>query len=384
MNTTLRTLITPLFQPLMFAAYAAWAAVWLGTVATLTRRDPLLGAWAQGLLLLFLLGWVSAIVVRDLGYLKLFVPAAAVAMLVSLAIMLLGPSGASPILLVLVAILFAGSMQARPLVAMLLAINMTALLIMRFVWDQPWSSVSIQLLALLGFQAFAVLVLRYADRAETMAEQLRQVNAELLATRSLLVESTRDGERLRLSRELHDLSGHKLTALKLNLRALAARTPALGADALLSQACDITDELLTDIRAVVKQLRQHDGVDLTLALPRLVDMFPQPRLHLDLNPEARVPDAQIAETLLRIAQEGLANAARHGNARNAWLRLHSDGRTLSLCLDDDGRVRWPLKPGVGLSSMRERLQPYSGELILEPSQRGGLRLCARLPLESSA
>src|SRR3546814_21174463 len=63
--------------------------------------------------------------------------------------------------------------------------------------------------------------MRYAAQAQAMSEELRAVNADLLATRELLAESARDNERLRLSRELHDIAGHKLTALKINLAALA-------------------------------------------------------------------------------------------------------------------------------------------------------------------
>ena len=73
----------------------------------------------------------------------------------------------------------------------------------------------------LGFQMFATLTAWYAQALRADGEAIcSETNAHLLATRSLLEESARDHERLRLARELHDVAGHKLTALKLNLTAL--------------------------------------------------------------------------------------------------------------------------------------------------------------------
>ena len=88
----------------------------------------------------------------------------------------------------------------------------------------------------------------------------KQTNAHLLATRSLLEESARDHERLRLARELHDVAGHKLTALKLNLTALERSGDARRAN-LDQRASQLATELLDDIRGVVAQIRQHDGLD---------------------------------------------------------------------------------------------------------------------------
>lgn len=95
----------------------------------------------------------------------------------------------------------------------------------------------------------------------------------------MLAESARDGERLRLSRELHDVSGHKLTAMKLNL-ALLAQNPALACRSEFATTRGLADELLSDLRGVVSQLRRYDGIDIKEALTRLAEIFPVPRVHL--------------------------------------------------------------------------------------------------------
>src|SRR3546814_6587710 len=100
--------------------------------------------------------------------------------------------------------------------------------------------------------------MRYAAQAQAMSEELRAVNADLLATRELLAESARDNERLRLSRELHDIAGHKLTALKINLAALARE--ARDDDERVRLCARLADELLAEIRGVIEQMRTDDGI----------------------------------------------------------------------------------------------------------------------------
>src|SRR5699024_2029040 len=118
---------------------------------------------------------------------------------------------------------FAHRFRPLPLAVVMVAINLIFAGIVVFGWQIAPRNAGFSLLSFIGFQMFAVLVMRYAIRAEDMAADLKSVNARLLATRSLLSETARDQERLRLSRELHDVAGHKLTALKLNLRGLAGR-----------------------------------------------------------------------------------------------------------------------------------------------------------------
>jgi signal transduction histidine kinase len=231
-----------------------------------------------------------------------------------------------------------------------------------------------------AFQVFAVLVLRYANEARDSAEQLQQVNANLLATRALLSEAARDQERLRLSRELHDVAGHKLTALKLNLRHLN-RSKALDDSPELKVAEQLAGELLDDLRSVARQLRKHDGIDLGEGIRQLARPMPRPHLEIDIEPGLRVPRAEQAEALLRTVQEGLTNSARHSQADQAWLKLYQARSDLVLELADNGHLSGPARPGNGLTGMRERLESLGGSLDLEQAEQGGLKLTVRLPVE---
>ena len=109
-------------------------------------------------------------------------------------------------------------LSAPVLIAVGIALNVALWIIAAMFWHM--SQPSLFLIAYVGFPVVrgAHRLVRPARR--TTANDLQQTNAHLLATRSLLEESARDHERLRLARELHDVAGHKLTALKLNLTAL--------------------------------------------------------------------------------------------------------------------------------------------------------------------
>jgi signal transduction histidine kinase len=236
------------------------------------------------------------------------------------------------------------------------------------------------LVAYSGFQLFAALTAWYVRRAQDIAAQLRETNAHLLATRSLLEESARDHERLRLARELHDVAGHKLTALKLNLTALQRG----GGDAgNVDSATQLATELLADIRGVVAQIRQHDGLDIRAALGQLVEHLPAPpQVHLEIREDARAGSVAQAETLLRVVQEALTNVVRHAEARNVWVELAREGQQIRLRVRDDGGAKLPLQEGFGFAGMRERIATLSGRLEISRAAQGGLALDVQLPLQA--
>src|SRR5690554_4321420 len=366
-----------LYSPMALAAYLAILAVWFSSVGTLAARNPALPLLPHAMVAGFALGfvgvmwpgtgprryWSCTTVMAACGY----------------GLIALGATGASGILLVLLAAVLAVEVQGRRLVATLVAMNLALLVLLRWRWGADWGGALTTVAGLASFQAFAALLMRYAARAEHMADALRASNADLLATRELLAESTRDAERLRLSRELHDVAGHKLTALKLNLAALG-RGSGAGTDERLRLAAGLADELLADIRGVVERMRQDEGVGLDAALQALATPFPRPRMQLQIAPGVRAGSLAQAEALLRTVQEALTNAARHSQAGILWVVLQRDGDHLLLDIRDDGRgAAHRLRPGNGLSGMRERLQALGGGLELQRTTTGGVRLRAWLP-----
>src|SRR5690606_31735326 len=268
--------------------------------------------------------------------------------LCALALVVLAPrTGTAPVLLViLIAALAIDYPPGRVLLAAAL-LNLALYLVLR---AGGHAAPALKVVLYIGFQAFAALVAHYARSAEQARDRLAMVNADLLATRALLADSARDAERLRFARELHDVAGHKLTALTLNLRALADRH---GADAPseLAVSRQLAAELMDDLRDLVQQLRNDRGLDLATALRALAAPLPRPALRLAIDDDVRIDDPGVADAVLRMVQEALTNSARHGQAGVLDVRIRRDGRRIVVAIEDDGRLRGPLREGNGLAGM---------------------------------
>jgi signal transduction histidine kinase len=230
-------------------------------------------------------------------------------------------------------------------------------------------------LAMPGFVASMV-----ANQQADEREALRRLNSELRATRALLAESTRIAERMRIARELHDLVGHHLTALSLNLE-VASHLSNESAAEHVRKAQSTARLLLTDVREAVSELRQDDAIDLTQALQSLIDGVPSMQVHLNTPPRFSVEDPRRAQVLLRCVQEIITNTAKHASARNLWLAFtYDDENRLNLHARDDGRGTAAILPGNGLSGMRERLAEFGGDVTVESGAGQGFALHVRLPL----
>jgi signal transduction histidine kinase len=235
-------------------------------------------------------------------------------------------------------------------------------------------------LAYVAFQLFAAFVSRAAYVAEESRRDVLRANRELQAARALVAEGARAQERLRLSRELHDIAGHKLTALKLQL-SLEMRTQGASASGTLTQCLTLADELLTDIRTVVSALRQEDTIDLRTALLALNPAVASVSVQFNIEPGAIVADIAKAEAFLRCAQEGLTNALRHGGATEILITLSRNDEELVLSVEDNGAGYSSPAPtaGNGLRGLRERLEEFQGVVSLDRRTPRGCVLRAVMP-----
>ena len=235
-------------------------------------------------------------------------------------------------------------------------------------------------LAYVAFQLFAFFVTQAAYAAYESRRELLRANRELQAARTLVAEGARAHERLRLSRELHDIAGHKLTALKLQL-SLEVRTQAAAASTTLPRCLTLADELLTDIRTVVSAFRQEDTIDLRAALLSLNPGIASVSVKFNVEPDAVVADIARAEALVRCAQEGLTNALRHGGASEILVTLSRNEQGLVLSVEDNGVGYQSAEPplGNGLRGLRERLEEFQGVVSLNRRAPSGCILRAILP-----
>lgn len=367
---SMRALLRHLLQPLNLALLLTWAAVGISLPADAHQQLAL--CWC--LMVVFLLASLFC----DLPWFRPWLVNTLLAIVASsaMALVWLAPrTGTSPVLLVVLAAQLSMLWPLRRTVLAMLGIDLVFYFVLR---DVGHSSPALIVLIYSGFQAFALLVGHYASNAEQARARLALVNADLLATRALLADSARDAERLRLARELHDVAGHKLTAITLNLRALAS-DPALAGREEIRLTQQLSSQLMTDIRHVVQALRDSRGLDLETALRALAAPLPELRLDLRIDDTVQITDPALADTLLRLVQESLTNAARHAGANRLSVAIGREGASVVLRIEDDGVVRGILREGNGLAGMRERIAAAHGQFRLGTTPRGGLRIDASLP-----
>ena len=235
----------------------------------------------------------------------------------------------------------------------------------------------------LGYSSFTFATSMVARQQSTARDDLRRVNSELRATQTLLADSSRMAERLRISRELHDLIGHHLTALSLNLE-VAGHLCKGKAKEHVDQAHSVARLLLSDVREVVGTMRHRGGTDLNPALRELAAGVPEPTVHMDLPDELIIEDPRLAQVVLRCVQEIITNTVKHAEAGNLWIQLaHKDGG-VALTTKDDGRGAPEFNKGHGLTGMGERLRQLGGDLQIETAAGDGFAIDAWLPMENEA
>src|SRR5258708_2499455 len=122
-------------------------------------------------------------------------------------------------------------------------------------------------------------------------------------------------ERLRISQELHDALGHRLTALTLNLEAALRRIDEGPARQNIEVAQSLARGLLGDVREIVAMNQSRAG-DLAQALERLIDGVPRPAVHLQIAAGLCVEEPERRHILVRAAHEIITNAPRHPPPHN--------------------------------------------------------------------
>ena len=229
-----------------------------------------------------------------------------------------------------------------------------------------------------AFQVYAVITAYVARSEGILRQKLTAANVELTSTHGLLAHTARSDERLRISRELHDLIGHHLAALILNLE--VARHKEVDWRPHVLKAQDIARHLLTDVREVVRLLRVPKYTDMRSVLEQIVAEIPQIRIHLSMPERIPIDDARLAQAMLRVVQETVTNAIKHSECNNLWLEICTRDGLLEIRAQDDGRGAGELHWGTGLTGIRERLEEIGGSLSVMADAGKGFRLQAHLPV----
>ncbi|HEX2316074.1 MAG TPA: histidine kinase [Thermomonospora sp.] len=200
--------------------------------------------------------------------------------------------------------------------------------------------------------------------------------------------ATREEERRRLRRDLHDGLGPTLASLAMTVdaaRITLHRDPA-AVDPLLEKLRTTMSRTIGDIRELVYGLRPPalDDLGLAGAVRALADgATGGPRVEVRVDGDLEDLPAAVEVAAYRIVQEALTNARRHSRASAVLVRLER-GDELSIGVADDGLGLPPrVRAGVGLSSMRERAAELGGSCSVGPGAEGGTLVQARLPINGA-
>jgi signal transduction histidine kinase len=230
-------------------------------------------------------------------------------------------------------------------------------------------------------QALACVTVLLAQREAELSAEQKRVNRELMATRELLVESSRSNERLRISQELHDVLGHRLAALSIRLEVAHMSTGMESKDVHVVKAQELAQSLLTDVREVVGALRNWENIDVGRALETVSTEVPGLQVHLQKPAKLQVESASSANALVRCVQEVITNTLKHARAKNLWIDIEVSAGVLRVEAHDDGCGASEMGlGGLGLSGMKSRFETLGGGVAVQSPTSAGFALSAWLPI----
>lgn len=223
-------------------------------------------------------------------------------------------------------------------------------------------------------------------RLDAAVGQLTRANLGFQSYASHLEQETLHLERKRISREIHDTVGYSLTNI---LMMLEASGDLLEDDAhrsrqLLEGSIDEARRCLEETRASMRELRSSEMKESAglAAVAGLCASFSQ-ATGVSIETEygnARTSYGEQADSaILRMLQEGMTNAFRHGMATGIRIQFWEQQDELHVRLQDNGRGANDTEEGIGLAGMRERIEILGGRFSAG-NGAGGFRIDARIPI----
>jgi signal transduction histidine kinase len=264
----------------------------------------------------------------------------------------------------------------------------------RALWDTQLGWITVEFffvlaagLGYLGFIALANAVPRHQSPLAMDADALRERWKREIS--SVAIQQ----ERNRLARDLHDSIKQQIFTIGVSAAAAQARweSDPAGARSALDDVRGGAHEAMVEMEAMLQHLRPAplETIGLVEALRKQCEALKyrtgaqMTSEFTDLPGNDRFPPGT-QEAIFRIAQEVLANIARHARAQNVRVGLHMDAKNESLILQvqDDGQGFSPttIKEGMGMSNIRARSREIGGQLNLWSEPGRGTRLTISIPL----
>ncbi len=266
------------------------------------------------------------------------------------------------------------------------------------------SRIGIMVLSASGLLAFFLYLRQTSALKQQQLEQQRVVQIERdrlesevgertaqLVELAQHIQSTREDERNRLARNLHDDLGSLLTSAKLDAARIKSRISSAAPEALtlLAHLVETLNSGIALGRRIIEDLRPSalGNLGLVAALEILTREFAEQsgvRVDSELNAVTLSPEAEL--TIYRLVQEAITNIAKYALARQVWVQLRTTDGFAEVSVRDDGIGFDPARKrqsAYGLMGMRFRVEALGGKLELVSRPGSGATVCARIPQASA-
>lgn len=243
---------------------------------------------------------------------------------------------------------------------------------LRLSWEQALSIGTDNLLfCFIGM--WASFVAKAYNQKNTLVDEVERQNKLLTHYSAEIEKMTLLEERNRMSKELHDTLGHSFISLILSLDASIALMDSKPAEAKdrLTRLRTLAENNLDEMRNIVHEMGEEEESSLIRQVESLVVRFREHTgtvLTLSLPETERSIRFEVRQAVLRVIQESLTNALKHGKASQLHLELKFSESDLQLSVRNNGNPIDKLNYGFGLTTMKQRVERLGGHLQLSSGE----------------
>ncbi len=223
-------------------------------------------------------------------------------------------------------------------------------------------------------------------RLEEAVNNLTKTNTAYQTYATYIEETSKEEERHRISREIHDIVGYSMTNLLMIVQAALYSENQDQITELLQKAQTHINDSLLEVRMALRKLRSTQkktlhGSELIRYLTENFQNVTGINITLDFISFPRNIEVTVEEILYRMIQECMTNSFRHGRASEIFISFWTSADTLIIKIRDNGKAHNEdlITEGIGIQGMRERITGAGGTLSMD-SVIDGFTVLAYLPL----
>jgi signal transduction histidine kinase len=236
------------------------------------------------------------------------------------------------------------------------------------------------------YREYVISLLQDKRRLDAMVVELAKTNLQYQDFAAEAAEKAMKEERLRITRDIHDIVGYTLTnniAMMEAATDLMRRNP-LGVPALINAARDNAQEGLQQIRGALYRLRAQEeadrrGIRALIRLCRLFEKATGIEVRFSYGNALWEYGEEVDSAIYHLVQQTLLNSFRHGKAAHATVTLWELDGAVLVTVSDDGVGAESVSEGIGLRGVHERIERLAGQLRID-ARAGSFSVLASIPL----